>query len=597
MARSFESFMIPYANFVGPNVTARFIYNYYTSDEYISENSEVINTSNRYEISLFNRLTSAGLFPRQVSIRMSLSPRFEGSSSSSTVTLDLTTTKILYEDSAASISTCGLTMADSAVSTRAYELLRQNVSVGESFSIETPITPGLYRSVSNSSFAAGVNLFNFNLRDVTTDPLDEVSGYPVSLTVSRHFIGDVISSAARDYSNIFADELAALSERAGEIQGLSRSLVRQGTILSSELDYVIDDNYVNHGYTFSRPTHVGYLVEKFRISNAANGEEQTELVSTQFFGTSGSSEIFDRQVSLRYKYIYSVRAVYGVPVSVSVSSVSSDEIEFEAPEQATVFVASDPEIQRVDPIDSVPPEPPDNFSILPQVYPKFGLICNWKMPANSQFDIVGFLVFKRESPSQAFKQIATIDFDQTQGRTTTLSSRYPCQNMIKAVNPQLSFLDTDVSPDKDYIYAICSVDAHNNVSNYSVQLRARYVKATNQTIVTAFSRSRAPITHPNLFMEEDIFLDLIKVKSVNSISIVTNPDFKNLDRDGSLEQILKSNDETNSTRRFYRLNLVDLNSLAQNNFDFNIGAVSTTFTSIDASTKSTQAIRDFIEIT
>jgi hypothetical protein len=98
-------------------------------------------------------------------------------------------------------------------------------------------------------------------------------------------------------------------------------------------------------------------------------------------------------------------------------------------------------------------------------------------------------------------------------------------------------------------------------------------------------------------MEEDIFLDLIKVKSVNSISIVTNPDFKNLDRDGSLEQILKSNDETNSTRRFYRLNLVDLNSLAQNNFDFNIGAVSTTFTSIDASTKSTQAIRDFIEIT
>jgi hypothetical protein len=45
------------------------------------------------------------------------------------------------------------------------------------------------------------------------------------------------------------------------------------------------------------------------------------------------------------------------------------------------------------------------------------------------------------------------------------------------------------------------------------------------------------------------------------------------------------------------LNLVDLNSLAQNNFDFNIGAVSTTFTSIDASTKSTQAIRDFIEIT
>ena len=110
--------------------------------------------------------------------------------------------------------------------------------------------------------------------------------------------------------------------------------------------------------------------------------------------------------------------------------------------------------------------------------------------------------------------------------------------------------------------------------------------------------SGAPLAYPNLLMDEDIFTDLIKITSVKQVSIAVNPDFKVLEREsGVQEQMLLTNSESSTSTKFYRLNLVDLNTLAQNNFDFNISSSPSRFTSIDASTKTTQVLRDFIEIT
>jgi alpha-acetolactate decarboxylase len=65
MSRSFETFMIPYLKFTDFDAKAEFKYNFYTSDEVINENANTLNSSNLYEISLFRRLTSAGVFPRE----------------------------------------------------------------------------------------------------------------------------------------------------------------------------------------------------------------------------------------------------------------------------------------------------------------------------------------------------------------------------------------------------------------------------------------------------------------------------------------------------------------------------------------------------
>jgi hypothetical protein len=420
----------------------------------------------------------------------------------------------------------------------------------------------------------------------------------VDITISRLFAGDIIKSSTRDYSNIFADELVSLTDKAETIQASCASRASQQNILSSELDYVIDDEYVNHGYSFDKVTHVGFIFEKQRISASPDGEDQTELVSTVFVNSPTNFEYIDRKIAMKYSYVYKIRSVYGVPVDVTVTDISNEGLEFDRTSKATIFVASEGKIVRVNPYDSLPPPPPQDIVITAQIYPRFGLLCNWRMPTSTQFDVVGFLLFRREDPSQPFKQIATIDFDATQGRTETLSKRYPCKNVIRSSSPILRFVDEDVSPDKDYIYAVCSVDAHNNVSGYSVQLRVRYVKSTNQALVRAFSMSGAPLAYPNILMDEALFTDLIKVRSVKKISLALNPDFKFLEKeDGVSDQMILTNDESSTSKKYYRLNLVDLNTLAQNNFDFNISSTPSRFTSIDASTKTTQVLRDFIEIT
>lgn len=597
---SYESFMIPLLKFSEVRAErARFEYGYYTSDEYLNENSETLNSSNLYEKNLFARLTGAGKFPRQIRITGQCQVSSDEAVAESETVLDLTRTKILYEGAVASISTTGLSISDSAISTKAYQLLRQNVQAGQTLTVPTPFTPNLYRSVSNSSFAAGIEVFNLLSQDViTTDPLRRISGLPVDITISRLLAGDIVRSPSRDYSNIFADEFAALVEKADAIQSAAIAATSQITVLSSDVDYVIDDEYTNHGYNFDKVTHVGFIFEKQRISATPDAEEQTDFVSSRFVSSPLSFEFIDRNVAMKYSYVYKIRSVYGVPIDVTVADVTSEGIEFDRTVKSTIFVASEGKIVRVDPYDSLPPPPPQDLVISNQIYPRFAMVCSWRMPSTPQFDIVGFLVFRRDTPDQAFRQIATIDFDSTQGRTETLSIRYPCKNMIRASSPRLSFLDEDVSPDKDYIYSVCSVDAHNNVSGYSVQLRARYVRATNQIIARGFSMSGAPLAYPNLLMDEDIFTDLIKITSVKQVSIAVNPDFKVLEREsGVQEQMLLTNSESSTSTKFYRLNLVDLNTLAQNNFDFNISSSPSRFTSIDASTKTTQVLRDFIEIT
>lgn len=594
MSRSFETFMIPYLKFTDFDAKAEFKYSFYTSDEVINENANTLNSSNLYEISLFRRLTSAGVFPRETRL---ISSARGVPAASSRIELDLANTSVLYEDSAASFSTCGLTVSDSAVSTTAYQLLRQNASLGESITVSLPVTPTLYRSVRNSEFNAGISVFDLRIDSTSTkDPLADLAGLPVDISLSRLLVSDLVSTANRDYSNIFADELVALADNAAAVQSSALATVQQRSIISQEVDYIIDDQYINHGYDFDQILHAGFLVEKQRISkDSETGEDQSELISTTFYGTPGVLAQVDRLVAMGFSYVYKIRSVYGVPVEVTESNVTEAGIEFIRNVKKTVFVASEGKVYRVNPADTKPPPPPPDVVIAHQIYPRFGLMTSWRMPSSSQYDVVGFLVFRRDNLSQPFVQIATIDFDKTQSRTATLSKIYPCKNIIISEFPVLSFVDETAAPDKDYIYAICSVDAHGNVSGYSVQIKSRYVRASNTVISRSVSRSLAPLAFPNILIDEDIFTDLIKLKSIKSISVVANPDLRYLENNGVSSEMLAANSQGRDVTKYYRMNLIDLNDLSQNNFDFNISAASATFIGVDASNKSTESIRDFIQ--
>jgi hypothetical protein len=102
--------------------------------------------------------------------------------------------------------------------------------------------------------------------------------------------------------------------------------------------------------------------------------------------------------------------------------------------------------------------------------------------------------------------------------------------------------DFDFDFDKPAIYAICSVDAHGMVSNYSTQFKVVIDPVTRKAIKTLVSQPNAPRTYPNIYLEGDTFVDTIRTSAYKDVRIYFDPEYlKVVDSDqGSLKLISMS---------------------------------------------------------
>ena len=256
------------------------------------------------------------------------------------------------------------------------------------------------------------------------------------------------------------------------------------------------------------PVLLGYLIERF--SSVSTDEQPTRFVVNR-----GTSSYTDKSVRYGQSYSYRIRsiiALYTNPV-VGGETVGALLPFLSDPSQEVVLIAE----------ESVPPPPPVDFNTQWN-YQDSTLQLVWSFPSNPQRDIKYWQVFRRSSINEPFTLIRMIDFDDS-----TVRSQFP-----ETIDPSLIskfqssvnyYVDSGFSKDSDYIYTMCSVDAHGQSSNYGMQFRVRFDRYKNKLIKELISPSGAMKQYPNTYLNAELTLDSVKSSGATKMRIYFDPEY------------------------------------------------------------------------
>jgi hypothetical protein len=175
--------------------------------------------------------------------------------------------------------------------------------------------------------------------------------------------------------------------------------------------------------------------------------------------------------------------------------------------------------------DTSPPPPPEDLRFRYD-YTKNEMTLSWSLPINKTQDITRFQVFRRNNLLEPFVLLKEYDFDQSIVKTQRNEEPLPI-NVIKTTTPVRRHTDYDFRRNSDYIYAVCSVDAHGYVSNYSAQHRVSFNKQKNSLNIECVSDSGAPRPYPNLYVNlpGTLTLDSITRSGIKKMSITFDPEY------------------------------------------------------------------------
>lgn len=225
-------------------------------------------------------------------------------------------------------------------------------------------------------------------------------------------------------------------------------------------------------------------------------------------------------------------------------------------------------------VDYYAPEPPNAVTAKFLTH-TFKAELNWSHPTNPQGDVVGFQIYRRQTLEEPFQLIKVyLKKPISQFKHMQMFSDIIPENLIKisddnTLKGMYSFTDETVDLTKEtYIYAICAIDAHGYVSNYSSQIGLRYSKIYNSLIIDQVSMQNAPRSYPNLYVqrksqlfqnEELVFDFLPNFRNKDKITIYFTPDALSVQNN----QIFNINNQ-------YQLSVSRLNDLDAKNIKFKL---------------------------
>jgi hypothetical protein len=210
----------------------------------------------------------------------------------------------------------------------------------------------------------------------------------------------------------------------------------------------------------------------------------------------------------------------------------------------------------------VPPPAPADLNFYWD-YQRAALQINWAFPSNPQRDIKGWQVFRRKSISDPFELIVQLDFDDSVIKTP--SAETIDRSLIKKFNSSVTFyVEPEFNKDSDFIYAVCSMDAHGMTSNYSSQFRVRFDRLQNRLIKHLISESGAAKQYPNTYLKAELSLDSVKSTKIEKMRIFFDPEYLVVkDRNHRDLKFLK----TDARNGLYRFSLLNTDRQLQTNFD------------------------------
>lgn len=261
----------------------------------------------------------------------------------------------------------------------------------------------------------------------------------------------------------------------------------------------------------SPPTLLGYMIEKF-------SDDPAESYPKRFIVPRGTRSYLDVAIKYGKTYSYRIRSI------VAVYTVAEVVYETSEPRSCIMpFVSKPTKLVSLKASESIPPDSPADFNPLWN-YQDSTLQLIWSFPNNYQRDIKYWQIFRRSSINEPFTLIRMIDFDDS-----TVRSQFP-----ETIDPSLIskfqssvnyYVDPEFSKDSDYIYTMCSVDAHGQSSNYGMQFRVRFDRYKNKLIKELISPSGAMKQYPNTYLNAELTLDSVKSSGATKMRIYFDPEY------------------------------------------------------------------------
>ena len=338
---------------------------------------------------------------------------------------------------------------------------------------------------------------------------------------------DLVKSATRIPDNVFQDELRGLIPLSREIKDSLIANLQPANVFS-ELDYELQvpaiqmeplDLNTQASATSQYPNirFAGYLLEKYELLK----NEGVVYLGKKFIQNPEQQYIVDYDVAYGRSYFYKVRTVCEVMTIVNTDNELDPSLNQVM--TATILMASEGKTASVFCKENISPPPPtgiratfDFKKLVPRI--------SWQFPLNKQRDIKRFQIFKRLSIDVPFTLIAEYDFDDSAIRTP-VNEIASSENIYLMKFPRLSFTDTSHNEGEQPIYTVSCVDAHALSSNYGPQVKVSRDRYTNRVTRTIISSPGAPKPYPNLLVNNDAFVDTIKVSKYKKIKLFFDPEY------------------------------------------------------------------------
>lgn len=372
------------------------------------------------------------------------------------------------------------------------------------------------------------------------------------LQLNNRVLTHIMASATENPVGLFEDEAEALMMEATQRETASigtsnASVLSEGEYDMEIIEYVGIRNIDAPGAFDSTVQPIGYIIDKQEIMADGNVVDRAPLlVENPLVSTTA-----DLKIRYGGKYMYRIRSVVFV-------EVQAQDIETDKVIAISFLVCSQQSAARTIVCEErVAPPPPADFNIAWD-FKNTAARITWAMPTNPQRDIKYFQLFRRRSINEPFELIKQFDFDDSVVRTPW--NETPDTVLVeKLAAPRNYFLDEEFGRDSKFIYGMCSVDAHGMSSNYSIQFEVSFDRFKNKIAKKLLSTSGAPKAYPNMYLNQDTFVDTIKTSGHKQVRVIFNPEYLEVfDAHGNDLRVLKTGSDA-----FYKLSLINIDLQSQ----------------------------------
>jgi hypothetical protein len=391
---------------------------------------------------------------------------------------------------------------------------------------------------------------------------------------SSGFSGELLGMQARVknliYWKEFMDKLG-IQKSSGDIEtivGEPAGPLERTLSSAACYDVEVINSFTNSGISDFKL--VGFVIEKEQAVEPGEDDEvkyrseKFPLIFVSCFnneeGTAGDipNRYLDAALNYDKEYKYTIRGIVTFSITIPLGN-TGDMIK------RSYFVNTPySNILRVETRETKAPSYPRDISAFYEYYKK-ALTLNWAFPVDKQRDSTYFAIFRRNTMYEPFRLLQIYDFnysiedeEQSLREIKVLleysdfiankkrpPNRHDLVKRLELGDPNTIYSDFTFKSDRDYIYTVCAIDAHGQISNYGAQLKINLDAKTHNLSVRQISPPGAPLVFPNWYVSTRAFQDSARTARYRRAVVKFRPDYKKIKLgrgEGAIKDVVKCMD-------------------------------------------------------